>query len=225
MFDYIFKGNPPSSIPAGSPALGLDVSTGTIYATSTSGWVTAGTVTQSLGVAAQATVRPINSEPTLNFQGSTAITGSVVAVRGNTTIASGNTVTSGFVYGTQGKVTIVGTNSTANYVAGVVGQIDISLATAVGTGPLAAIWGDFGATSAAGITTDTGADILKLTNTTACAINSAVYVNAKASFFADLVEVASAGTWIVSGAVGGSQNLKLKIKLNGVTYYIPCNTA
>jgi hypothetical protein len=173
--------------------------------------------------ATAANYRAIDGELTLSFAGSVIITGSVASVRGNTTIASGTTVAAGFVYGTQGKVTIVGTNSTANYVCGILGQLDTSSATALGTGPLAAIWGDMGATSTA--TTDSGADIIKLTNTTGCAINSAVYVNAKASFFADLVEVAAAGTWIVAGAVGGSQDKKLKIKLNGTTYYIACNTA
>jgi hypothetical protein len=199
-----------------------------VYSIDTTGAVSstgggAAVFSPTISSATPANYRAVDAEPTLSFAGSVNITGSVAAVRGNTTIASGTTVASGFVYGTQGKVSIVGTNSTANYVAGVLGQLDTSSAVALGTGPLAAIWGDMGATSTA--TTDTGADIIKLTNTTGCAINSALYVNAKASFFADLVEVASAGTWIVSGAVGGSQNLKLKIKLNGTTYYIPCNTA
>jgi len=58
--------------------------------------------------ASQSTFRNIDSEVLLNFSGSTAITGSVAAIRGNTAIASGTTISSGFVYGTQGKLTIQG---------------------------------------------------------------------------------------------------------------------
>src|ERR1019366_4034329 len=54
-----------------------------------------------LSTASVATTRVLDSETVLGYAGSTAITGSVVSVRGNTTIATGTTITSGFIYGAQ----------------------------------------------------------------------------------------------------------------------------
>lgn len=171
-----------------------------------------------LSVAAQPTYRAVNSWVTLGYAGSTAVTGSVASVRGNTTIAAATTLSNGFVYGAQGKVTIAGALTTPNYVAALIGQLDTSAAGSLGTTPLSAIWADMGATSTAA--TATGADILKLTNTTNTAINSAIYVNANATFFADITDIGYGGVHFVVGTTAATAAGALKIKVGGATRYI-----
>ena len=173
--------------------------------------------------ASQSTFRNIDSEVLLNFSGSTAITGSVAAIRGNTAIASGTTISSGFVYGTQGKLTIQGALTTANYLAGVIGQVDTSAAGSLGTTPLCAIWGDMGATSTA--VTATGADILKLTNTTNTIINSAIMVNANASYLMDITDAAYGGVHFVVGTTASTAAGCLKVKVDGVVRYLQLYSA
>lgn len=141
----------------------------------------------NLSTASIAATRMIDSEPVLNFAGSVTITGSVAAVRGNTTIAAGTTISSGFVYGTQGKITAVGTLASANFTTGVVGQLDFSAITALsGAGPISCIWGDCGASITGSITTAPNLNVLHLTNTTACLINAAIFVETKSTYLLDI---------------------------------------
>ena len=173
----------------------LEVGKGTFLVQADGGAIPA--VSPALAVAAQPTLRAFDSEPSLSYAGSTAITGSVAAVRGNTTIGASTTISSGFVYGTQGKITDKGILTTANYVAALLGQLDTSAAGSLGTTPLAAIWGDMGANSTAA--SATGADILKLTNTTNTIINSAIYVNANANYLMDITDVSYGGAHFLVG--------------------------
>jgi hypothetical protein len=147
-----------------------------------------GSFAPALNTAAQPTLRGVDSEPSLNYAGSTTITGSVAAVRGNTTVASGNTVAGGFVYGTQGKVTVKGTLATANFTAGVIGQLDLSAATLTASGPIAAIWGDMGAAmSASALTNHANLNVLQLTNTVAgTPINAAMLIETNATYLMDV---------------------------------------
>lgn len=177
----------------------------------------------TLSVAAQPTYRAVNSGVTLGYAGSTAVTGSVVSVRGNTTIAAATTLSNGFVYGTQGKVTIAGALTTPNYVAALIGQLDTSAAGSLGTTPLSAIWGDMGATSTAA--TATGADILKLTNTTSTIINSAIKVVANASYALDITDLAYGGAHFVVGTTASTASGCLKVLINGVAKYIQLFTS
>lgn len=182
------------------------------------GGLAVGTV--PLADAAQPALFVVNSQPVLNAA-STAITGAVAAVRGNTTIATGTTVTSGFVYGTEGKVTIKGTASSANFTAGLVGQLDLSAASALGTGRIAAIWGDMGATMSAGaISGEAVLDIVLLTNTCAgSSVNSVIHAEALATYFLDVSNATYPSGW-TNSATAGSQTGRLKIKTPAGDAYI-----
>lgn len=173
-----------------------------------------------LVAAAQSTFFAMSSNPVLSAS-STAITGAVAAVRGNTTIASGTTVTSGFIYGTEGKVTIKGTASSANFTAGLVGQLDLSAATALGTGQIAAIWGDMGATMSAGaISGEAVLDIMLLTNTCAgSSVNSVIHAEALATYFLDVSNATYPSGWTNTASVG-AQTGRIKIKTPSGDAYI-----
>jgi len=182
-----------------------------------------------LAVASQPTYRQIDVEPVLAYAGSTAITGSVAAIRGNTTIASGTTITGGFTYGVQGKATLQGTlnvTSGANALAGIVGQLDLSASTATDTsGLIAAGWFDCGGSAGAAIVSSPSLiNIIQLTNTTSAQINSAIKVSADLVYFMDLQEEINNGAWVVTSTGVTTQSKSLKVKVNGTTYYIPLCT-
>lgn len=190
--------------------------------TDSSGVITANTLTTQ----ALTTFRQQDIELALSYAGSTTGSGNTTAIRGNVTVNAGTTVGgSMYVYGTQGKITVKGTLASSGWYSGLVGQVDTSAAAAThSSGRLTAIWADFGATSI--LTTDTNASLLLLTNTTNCLINAVVTVAANATYFADISDLAFGGKhFIVSGAVGGSQDKKLKCLIDGTAYYIPLNTA
>ena len=174
----------------------------------------------SLETASQATFRLIDAELTLGYQGTTTVTGSVASVRGNTTIASGTTVGgTSFVYGTQGKLTVVGSlTSTSEVQTALLGQLDLSNCTSQ-TSPICAIWGDCGATMSSGVTVGS-IDIAVLYNTTTKLINSCIRVAADASFFADITDLSFGGAHILTGTTASTAAGGLKIKANGNTRYI-----
>jgi hypothetical protein len=132
-------------------------------------------------------VRAIDSEPAIAAS-SVAVTGSIAAIRGNLTTPVGSTISSGFAYGVQGKLTAKGTLSSANFSAGLVGQLDLSVATALGSGQIAAIWGDMGATLSAGaISGQAVLNLMLLTNTApGSMINSVFHVEALATYLFDV---------------------------------------
>ena|ERR1017187_2991454 len=179
----------------------------------------------SIAVAAPAGTKLQNNALTLNYAGSISVAGAglLVALRGDSVVANGTTFASGFLYGAEGKVYVQGTLSTANYVAGLVGQVDTSAAQALGTTPLAAIWGDMGATSTA--VTATGADILKLTNTTNTIINSAIMVAANATYLIDISDLAYGGAHFVVGTTASTAAGCLKVHVNGNVRYLQLYSA
>jgi hypothetical protein len=158
-------------------------------------------------------------EPTISGT-SVAVTGAAVAIRGNLTVATGSTVTSGFLYGTQGKLTVKGAISSANFHAGLVGQLDLSAATLTSPGPISAIWGDMGASmSASAITGAADLSILHLTNTAPGAtINSAIFVEALATYLLDISN-ASYSPFFSLTAPGAAYG-RIAIKTTGGTKYI-----
>lgn len=187
-------------------------------------------IAKSVTTASQGVLRLVDSELTLGYQGSTTITGSVAAVRGCTTIAAGCTITgASYVYGTQGKLIIQGTHSgSAEVSCALLGQLDLSAATAV-TAPLAAIWADCGATMSSGVgATPTNIDAVVVYNTTGAKINAALRIDTNSTFLLDLTDEGGghgAGNWIIATAKGSGWDKSLKINLNGTPYYIPCNSA
>jgi hypothetical protein len=178
---------------------------------------------------AQATFRQTDSELTLGAA-VTSVTGSVAAVRGNTTLATGATITgASYLYGTQGKLTVQGAlNSTAYVSAGIVGQLDLSTASA-SSAPIAAGWFDCGATASAAIISSPAAiDGIVIYNTTAAIINSVIRAAANANFLFDATDLAGGGQHFVQlSAVntGDLANVKIAVKVDGVTYYLPLYTA
>ena len=177
-----------------------------------------------LSAASQSTFRLMESELELT-SAVAAITGSVAAVRGAVTIDSGGTLGSGsFVYGVQGKLIPKGTlNSGSAFNAGVFAQLDTSdVGFAHTSGYLAPIIADFGAT--AHLSTDALADMIVLLNTTTSLVNSILKTEAKAKYLFDLNDLGQ-GQYIVAGAVGGSQDKKLAILVDGAPYFIAINTA
>lgn len=171
-------------------------------------------------------VSVMDSELLLNYVGTQHVSSSVKAVRGNTTIAAGTTVDTGYLYGTQGKLTIKGILSSGSEVScGLCGQLDLSAAQGV-TAPIAAIWADCGAS--AGTVTGANIDAVVVYNTTAAKINAALRVDTNSSYFMDLTDEGGghgAGNWIIAGAVGGNQDKKLKCKVKGVDYFIALSSA
>lgn len=148
------------------------------------------------------------------------------AIRGYAELKTGITsAATCYMVGVQGKAKVVGTlNGTSEgRVAALFGQLDISTGTYT-AGQLSCAWLDCGASAGAIMTTDEF-HILRMTNTTAESANSVIYAYAAADYFMALSGPGGAADWIVSGAVGGSQDKKLKLSLHGVDYYIPCNTA
>ncbi len=187
-------------------------------------------VAKSLTVASQGTLRLIDSELTLGFQGSTTVSGSVASLRGNTTIAAGTTIAgASYVYGAQGKLTIQGTHSgTADCSAGILGQLDLSAAQGA-SAPIAAIWADCGATMSSAIgATAPNISAIVVYNTTATKIQAALRIDTNSTFLFDLTDEGGghgAGNWIIATAKTTGWDKSLKINLNGTPYYIPCNSA
>lgn len=167
--------------------------------------------------------RLVQSEVGLGFQGSVSVSGSLVAVRGNTTIAAGTTVTgASYLYGTQGKLTIKGIHSgSAEVSCGVIGQLDLSAAQGV-TAPVACIWADCGAS--VGTATGSHIDGVVIYNTIAgLTINSAIRIYAYSTYLFDLTDPGS--NWSVIGTAPGTLSGSLKIKIGSNTRYIALYTS
>lgn len=185
---------------------------------------------RSLLAASQGTLRLLDSELTLGYQGSTTVSGSVASLRGNTTIAAGCTIAgASYVYGVQGKLTIQGTHSgTAEVSAGLVGQLDLSAAVGA-SAPIAAIWADCGATMSVAMgSSKANIDAVVVYNTTGTKINAALRIDTNSTYLFDLADEGGghgAGNWIIATAKSTGWDKSLKINLNGTPYYIPCNSA
>ena len=155
--------------------------------------------------------------------GSIAVTGAIVPLRGHLVVAAAKTVTAGYLYGTQGKITVKGTlnHPSSEYSAGLVGQLDLSAAVALTAGSLSMAWLDAGAASAVALTSVSG---LTITNTIANKPLAAV-INvplADAAFFL-VTQDSGDSPWSADPAANGKtfQNVGLKVKCNAATYWIP----
>ena len=174
----------------------------------------------SLAVASQPAARVLDGELTLNYAGSTTVAGSVASVRGNTTIGSGTTITgASYIYGTQGKLTVKGTHSgSAEVSCGLLGQLDLSAAVGM-TAPVAAIWGDCGATMSSGVTAS-DIDIAVLYNTTTKLIHSCLRIYADASYLFDITDASYGGAHFVVGTTASTAAGCLKVFVNGAIRYL-----
>jgi hypothetical protein len=131
-------------------------------------------------------------------------------------------LTTGFIYGAQGKIVLSGTlNNGSGFNAGIFGQTDTSAASFVHTsGYLAPIMADFGATSI--MASDANANMITVLNTTQCTIHAVQTSIVKASFWQDIQEIngtnftKTTSTSVTNVGTSGW----LKILVNGQTRYI-----
>ncbi len=183
-------------------------------------------LTNPISSATPASNRTMDSEPSLTAASVAVVgDGSIAAARGNLTISSSTTVTAGYLYGVQGKLTLQGTINvtTGEASAGLVGQLDCSAATAITSvgDSLSMCWLDAGAASAVALTK---VSALTITNSIASKpLNAIINIPlADAQFF--LVSQDSADSrWSADPGASGKtfQNVGLKVKCNGTTYWLP----
>jgi hypothetical protein len=155
--------------------------------------------------------------------GTIAIAGAIVPLRGSLVVAAGATVTAGYLYGTQGKITVKGTlnHPSSEYSAALVGQLDLSAAVALTSGVLSMAWLDAGAASAVSLAS---VSALTITNSIALKPLAAIFniPLADASFFL-ISQDSGDSRWSADPAASGKtfQNVGLKVKCNTATYWIP----
>ena len=135
------------------------------------------------------------------------------------TVPTAKTLTEGFLYGTQGKVTLTGTinEGAAARIAGVLGQVDLSTGT-VTAGQVSALWGDFQGTPT--MTTPAQVNIIRATNSSNATVNAVLMAYGKASYFATFG--ADGGSVAYFSAVAPT-SLAASLKVvgpNGTTYYV-----
>jgi hypothetical protein len=154
-----------------------------------------------------------------------SISTSNYTIRGHCQLLSNTVAGASYLAGVQGKFTLGGgtINHADSRTCALLAQLDISSGTYT-AGQISALWVDCGSSGNMG-TGDGQFNVVRISNTTTTVPNAVMYVYSKGSYLFDLGAPSSTADWIASGAVGGSQNMKLKINLNGTPYYIPCNTA
>lgn len=179
------------------------------------------TITSATPATQRLLLSEITCTPATTF--AVAAGGSLAGVRGSVVVSSGKTFTDGFLYGTQGKVTLNGTmdETSAARIAGVIGQVDLSTGT-VTDGQVSAVWGDFQGTPT--LTDPTQVNILRATNSSNATVNSVLFAYGAASLFAQIG--ADGGPPAYFGATAPTGLAKsLKITVQGTNYYIPLYTA
>jgi len=164
-------------------------------------------------------------DPEVTLSGATVAVvgaGSIVGVKGGVTLNSGSTITSGFLYGAEGKLTVAGTlNNGSGYATGLLGQLNLSGAT-VTSGHVAALIANiqFPITSSLvnGIYVESSGPGV---------INSVLQSIANSAFVFDLAPDAGTSACINTTGTAGSTSTKgwLKVQVDPgtgpVTRYIP----
>lgn len=181
---------------------------------------------------ATANFRAMRQEVTVNYAGSvTTGNNNVTAIRGNANLGASATLTAGYLYGSQGKLTVAGTLNGTAWVSGLMGQTDISAGTLTAGSHLTPIWSDAGATGPA--VTCSFCSSLVLTNTTSTTFGSLIYGYTKASYVFDFTGNGTAFALSTSGTsagncaqTGGIVAAKaMPVKIDGTDYWIPLCTA
>jgi len=188
-----------------------------------------GATSSVLSAASPATTRVIDGEASLTATTVAAGSSSIVGVRGAVTLATGSTLTSGYLYGVQGKLIVQGTLNVSggSYQAALFGQLDFSAATISAAPNTAILWLDAGSSAA----TLSGVDAVDITNSTGKVLAAIFHVIADANYLFNLDDAGfSQMNYFVQSAVGGTQTAKLKIQITPpggslTTFYIPLNTA
>jgi hypothetical protein len=153
---------------------------------------------------------------------SVAAGGSLAGVRGEATVSAGKTFVDGFLYGAQGKCTLNGAlaESAAGRIAGVLGQVDLAAGT-VTAGQVSGVWADL--QGAPTLTVPDQVFPLRVTNSMSVNAYAMAFFHGKATYFLSVNEPSA--SFIGTGAVGGSQDKKLKCIVGGTTYYLPLYTS
>lgn len=135
------------------------------------------------------------------YTGSAAGTGTAGV---DPSVTTATTITAGYLFGVQGKLIVRGAISSANFSAAVVGQLDLSAATALTSVNVSALWLDMGATISAALISsgEANLNIANLTNTApGSMINSVFHVEALATYLFDISN-ASYSPFITTTAPG-----------------------
>jgi hypothetical protein len=185
------------------------------------------TVTFASSSATPGTVRALIGKAALSNATYANTTNSVAGVRGEIDYVG---ISSGYLYGVQGKLIPTGTIAGSGWNAGVFGQFDISAAT-IDAGQMATIWGDYGATSGT-LSDQTGLYGIAMTNTTAAVLQGQIYLYGGAQNLLLLSTNAglSGVTYFINSGVGSGSwgnatpptpSKVLRISVDGTQYYLP----
>jgi hypothetical protein len=171
--------------------------------------------------ATPSTTRQIDSEMTLTPTTTMSVTGggSLAGVRGGVTISATKTFADGFVYGSQGKVTLNGTfaESSAGRLVGALGQVDLASGV-VTSGQVSGLWSDIQMTSPT-LTSHAEINSLRVTNSGGSNINALIFGYGKADYFMQLGEPTA--SFISAGAATPSSTMKkIKVNIGGTDLYI-----
>lgn len=181
---------------------------------------------ETISTATSDTVRLTRSEVTITPPTTFSVNagGSIAGVRGAVTLTAGKTFTDGFLYGTQGKVTLAGTmnETSAARIAGVIGQVDLASGT-VTDGQVSAVWADVQATSPT-LTDASQINVLRVTNSTSSTLNAMAFFYGQASYFATMGRDGGDPTYFGATAPTGLAK-SLKVKVGSTDYYVPLYTA
>jgi len=194
----------------------------------------------TLTAASLNTTRAIYSRLTLSPTSNSVVipaSGSVAGLRGEINVASGKTVTDGFLYGVQGKGVLLGTmnGASALRLTGLIGQVDTTGGTLTGpNNQVSGVWADLQGNATVGITemyplrVSNGMSVsppalgLFIGHATA-ALEVSDLGNGSSGDFVISASGTSAGQCAQTGGVVFTKTLK--IVADGTTYYIGLCTA
>jgi len=173
---------------------------------------------KTLTSATPATERLVRSELTLTPATSLAVgsSGSLAAMRGCVTLTTGKSITDGYLYGSQGKVTLDGATIAvgSDHIAGVYAQLSATGSTFT-SGHIAAVIG-----SIQGVPTSSVVDLFYGESATGNVINSFFKAFGKADYVFDFETNVHTQISTPAGSTPSGNLRVLKVKLDGADYYI-----
>lgn len=166
--------------------------------------------------------RAVRGEITLT--GATIVAGgnSVVGVRGAITLATGKTLTSGYLYGTQGKVYINGTSNTQSgggIIAGIFGQLDVTGGTVSNTGLTAPGAFDIGGTGVGGAVANIHGIVI--TNSTTTVAGSAIHIATTSSGFSNVISIDDTSGTLFKACTTVTTSGAIAIKVGANQVWVP----
>lgn len=178
------------------------------------------TITSATPATQRLTLSEITCTPATTF--AVAAGGSLAGVRGSVVVSAGKTFTDGFLYGTQGKVTLAGTmdETSAARIAGVIGQVDIT--GTVTDGQVSCVWADLQGTPT--LTDPTQVNLIRATNSSNAEVNAILFGYGEANLFAQLGADGGAPDYF-SAVAPSSLAASLKITVQGTDYYVALYSA